>query len=229
MNIKEIENKYDNQSYLRKLMYFFIDKYDLYDYVKGVNISNEFNKKNNACYNLENQEIYIYIESILKSFSYYNYYIYRINPGSKEYNYTCSSFFLENILHELTHAMQCKELDSNKKDSLHKIINDQFEYVLNNRNYKHLYEYSLLERNANINSKKLLLDLINENNLYDGKLNKSIDYNYIKLLNSKYGIICPSEMFYLLSGKISDYKKIPFNENYDTDLKKSWGMPLIKK
>jgi hypothetical protein len=47
-----------------------------------------------------------------------------------------------------------------------------------------------------------------------------------KYLNYGYNNHSASENYYRARGKVKEYKKIPFNEDYDAYTKRSWGMPI---
>lgn len=235
MNLEEIYTKHDNLKYIEDLVSFLIDKYKLEDYVKELNIDDEFNESCNANYNPYYKKLNLYLYSTKVEFGTLNHYIYRMQKGSKEYNDNYSLFLVKTILHELTHAFQYKELELNKNDSIHSLLKEEFDYFSNGLMnvkdeifYKLFYGYVLVERNAKCNSKRLLLELNNEHKFIDDNNTKHLENEYKKALNSRYSIICPCKKYYMLRNKIDEYNSISFDENYDIETRKSWGMKLIK-
>jgi hypothetical protein len=229
-----LEKDFFDKEYLLLLCQKFISLYDLSNYVKEINIIDGYHEKFCACYFPIKQELNFYLKSIYESF--YKYITqYKIYTNIREQNRLYAHYFLQIMLHELTHVEQTKLSYDDNCDSLHILVKEGIELGSRCPNdltirekllYSFFYNNILTEKNANCNSIKYIIELnetedfLSKNELiaYKGKLEKYLAYGYTTK--------SAAENYYILRGKQKEYKKILFRENYDEYTRKSWGMPL---
>jgi hypothetical protein len=229
-----LENNFNDKEYLKDLCLELIDIYDLNNYVKSINIIDEYNKKICACYYPTKEEINIYLKSVYESF--YKYVTqYEVFTSIKEQNRRYYLYLLQVLLHELMHVEQTKLSCEDNNDSLHILVKEGIELGSRCPNnltprekllYTFFHDKILTEKNANCNSIKSLIEL-NDKNDFLSKYELITYRNELeKYLNYGYTTKSASENYYILRGKQKEYKKIPFNENYSEFTRRSWGMPL---
>jgi hypothetical protein len=223
-----------NSEYIKELTTNLIKEYSLEEFVLNLNILDNYNKKSCANYYPSTKTLNIHQKSIYQSF-YMWYSQYNLISSEERLNRGYGIYLLKVLLHELTHASQYKEYQKFNTDSLGIIINEGIELGLRCPDkltirekilYNAFHDRILTEKNAECNSRKLLIELndkidfLSKNELIECKneLIKYLDYGYTKK--------SACENYYLLRGKHKEYTKIPFNENYNDFTRKSWGMPL---
>jgi hypothetical protein len=92
--------------------------------------------------------------------------------------------------------------------------------------YRWFHDWILTEKNAECNSRRLLLELNNKLDFMSKSELELCKKELVKYLDYGYTSKSASENYYILRGKHREYFQISFEEDYDEFTRKSWGMPL---
>lgn len=143
-------------------------------------------------------------------------------------------------LHETNHVNQVKESETREKDSISIILNEGIELGRRSPNhltlkekliYRYANSYIPTEKNADINALFELINIAEHHNLLSiiglNYLYNQLLYQLLKGYNPSKDR-CPTEIYYNLRGKREEYDNIPFDENYYTFTKLSYGLPINK-
>ncbi len=234
--IYELYNKYYlDEKNVKMLLNLLIKEKNLEDVVKNIIINKRDN--NAGGYILSSRTIYINIADIINNSHYW------MNRFPDQFSEQFSIRFanlqiLETINHELRHAKQLKESNSNKKDPVHIIIKEGIDLGRHFSNkfsireklfYKIHYNSVLLERDANIISLLELLEINEKISIISPfEIEKYLYPKLIKLIKKGYTKdSTPAKKYFKLRNKLDVYNKFNFYLNdYDDITKLSWGLPI---
>jgi hypothetical protein len=230
MNI-DLDNDLYNTKQIEDLVSYLVNIYKLNNYIKVLNITFKSHLNTIATYFPTKKELNLYLKAI--DYSSYNL-SYFINESNIKRN--SNLYLLQTILHELTHAKQTKLSEENINDSLHILITEGIELgsrcptnltIREKVLYTFCHDLILTEKNANCESVKNIIELDNKENFLTNNELIYLENLQEKYLNKGYTkTSSAAKNYYNLRGKVKEYKKIPFNEDYDDYTKRSWGMPL---
>ena len=221
--------KYLNEKSIRHLINQLVIEKDLSDYVKKIIVNNNSNKA--GCYIISEKTVYInFLDIIPKTYKWLNHF--PEDFSERVVIKFTNLFTIETILHELRHAYQVKEAESNKTDPIHKIIRENIE--LYNQNFiksklfnRLHYNDILTERDASITS---IIELLENDEINCINEIEKECYLYPKLLKAikkGYTSISPCEKFFKIIKKSNIYNSFDFKKyDYDYQTKLKWGLPI---
>ena len=233
--IYELYNKnYLSEKEVKILIKQLITEKQLNDVVENIIINK--NDKHAGGYLINDKTVYINIADIINnSHSWMNRFP---DQFSESFSIRFANLqILETIFHELRHAKQVKETNSETNDPVHVIIKEgvdlgkQFSNKFSIREkifYKIHYNSVLIERDASITS---LIELLNINEKVEFispfEKEKYIYPKLIKLIKKGYTKdSSTSRKYFKLRKKLDIYDSFNFYmNNYDDITKLSWGLP----
>lgn len=269
-----VNGKLVDIKFVDKIIEIVVSAKSLNDYVHSVQFTNKLDKNDYeiacASYNFLNMNILIDYESIqivMKNMSYYDQLFHTLEQIMFR-NLKITQY----ILHELEHAFQNKQIDNKFDDSIEaKLANASFVlekamknqrfltaldngeisegdfigYILKNRElYKEYYQFNPIERLAQVNSFKTIVNSIEPikeyiPNLYEFKQASLIEE---MLRGYKYswdlGGICPTQFYLIGTGKSKVWTEFDFysqeasqlmknvSNKYDLARRLSLGLPV---
>ena len=231
------ESKLLDEHALNKIINILINEYNLQNI--NYQIKNDFNfsfdRVRLGFYMWNSKTLTIYYKRIINYIKkgYYSTTIYYQYKLSKFETYVYKNLFiLETIFHEFEHALQHKDYESESESLEHKLIS-----ISTKNNYRikdncELYNLSILERLANINSREKILLMISSLN---NEVNKLLDLLFRQLMMKRmenYDIYDSPTIKYLelLNGKRyeSEYLKEQILSLYSYDDRIKYGLYLTK-
>lgn len=233
--IYELYNKnYLTEKDVTMLLKLLIDEKELNDVVNSITINR--NDSHAGGYLIKDKAIYINIADIIEnSHAWMNRFP---DQFSERFSIRLANLqVLETILHELRHAKQVNEANSNINDPVHVIIKEGVDLGKHFSNrfsfreklfYKIHYNSVLVERDASITS---LIELLNINEqinfISPFEKEKYIYPKLVKLIKRGYTKdTSPSKRYFKLRKKLDIYDNLNFYMNdYDDITKLSWGLP----
>lgn len=229
-------NSYITKDDIVRLVYLLVEDYSLDDYLEHIDFEKTY-KHNLALYLVNDKKLVINLDNI--NYFYNNWFH---NKGIALDQTSLIRFYdlyvIRIIVHEFKHIFQVKESITDEQDSKSIILKDGIGLGRRSPNnltfkekllYKYLHDFVPTEKNAETTSLGYLININNEDSFLYSDEEFILYQDFINELLKGYEIkkeLCPTEIYYRIRGMSDEFANIPFDEEYDTLTRLSWGMPV---